>query len=167
MRAFLFLLITLAVAGSASLAQAEPPQTVNPRSASGDTVVIRGPSVITHHFHVIGKPLSLAAVGSFQMRVVDEGRVDIDFTGEVDCLKLVGKRAYMSGTIVASNNEDSVGRRFLTAVADNPPDGPGDWVGAVFEGPPGGCAGDIPTYVWPEFEITSGNVTVSSRGPSR
>lgn len=166
MRAFLGLPITLAVAAFASLAQAEPPQTVNPRAASGDTVVVLGPEVITHHFHVIGKPLSLAAVGSYQMRSVAPMRMDINITGAVDCLKLVGNTAYMSGTIKASGNEALVGRPFLTAVADINPDGTGDMVGTVFDSPPGGCGGDLPTYVRPEFTITRGNVRVTDRGPS-
>jgi len=150
MRRLVFLIALLALAMPVSLAAAKHAP-VN--HVFGDVTLLDFPGV-TETFDVIGDPLSTAASGSFRNHFVSGG-VDIDVTGTVDCLRVVGNTAYISGTITASNNVP-VGTPFYTSVRDASPDGAGDTVGTFFVGPGLTCADVQPLGL----VIASGNIVI-------
>jgi len=156
MRRFLFTVAVLALAIPASLAEAKSKEPVN--LVSGDATVefpLYGETV-HDTFDVTGSGLTFAASGFYRQHVLAEG-LDIDLTGQVDCLNVVGNSAYMSGTLTASNRPDiPVGTPFYTSMTDTSSDGSGDLVGATYLNPGFTCVVSIP----PEFVITSGNVMI-------
>src|SRR2546430_3573465 len=138
MRRLVFLVSLLALAMPVSLAAAKHAP-VN--HVFGDVTVEVPGSTDQTTFDVTGDPLSTAATGSFHKHSVFsvEG-VEIDMTGAVDCLRVVGNTAYISGTLTASQGTLPPGTPFYQSVRDTSPDGTGDTVSATFLGPGLTCA---------------------------
>jgi hypothetical protein len=150
---FLFALAVLAFAMPASLAQAKA-ETIS--HVYGDATVAFPDVTIHDTFDVRGNPQTFVASGFYRQHVFGEG-FDIDFTGTVDCLNVVGNTAYLSGILTASNRPDiAVGSPFYTSMTDASPDGTGDMVGGTYLNSPYTCLSIIP----PEFLVTSGNVVI-------
>jgi hypothetical protein len=125
----------------------------------GSTIVDFPGETVSDTFDVSGPALTTSASGLFRRHIVADG-LDIDVTGAINCLNVVGNTAYLSGSVVASNREDiPIGAPFYTVVVDVSPDGTGDMVGPVyFTGLT--CADVQPA----EFTITTGNVVVEQCG---
>jgi hypothetical protein len=157
MRRLVFFIGLLALAMPVSLASAKHAP-VN--HVSGDVTLEfpRGDSDQIM-FDVTGDPLSTAASGSFHKHSVFHevlGIVEIDMTGLVDCLRVVGDTAYMSGVITASMGTVPPGTPFFQSVRDTSPAGTGDTVSATFVGAGATCFLSEP----PEFVIASGNIVI-------
>jgi hypothetical protein len=161
MRRLVFLIALLALAMPVSLATAKH---VPVDHVFGDATLEFPASVppVTEQttFDVTGDPLSTAASGSFRKTIIGDG-VDIEMTGLVDCLRVVGDTAYISGTLTASKGTFPPGSPFYQSMRDTSPDGTGDTVSATFLGRP-----DVaPTLTCedtepPEHVITSGNIVI-------
>jgi hypothetical protein len=156
MRRFVCTVAVLALAIPVSLAEAKAKEPVN--FVYGDATVdfpLYGETV-QDTFDVTGNALTFAASGFYRQHVLAVG-LDIDITGQVDCLSVVGNTAYLNGVLTESNRQDiPVGTPFYTSMTDTSPDGSGDIVGATYLNPGFTCAVSIP----PEFVITSGNVVI-------
>jgi hypothetical protein len=124
---------------------------------SGDALVdFAGVETVEWVADVTGDPATLTATGSFRQHIVAEG-LDIDLTGSVDCLNVVGSTAYLSGVITASNREDiAVGTPFYTSVTDGSSTGAVDIVGPNYLNPGLTCS----STVAPEFVVTSGDLSI-------
>jgi hypothetical protein len=151
MRRLVFLIALLALAMPVSLAAAKHAP-VN--HVFGDVTVELPGETDQYTFDVAGDPLSSAASGSFRWQIVAEG-VDVLLIGSVDCLRVVGNTAYISGTITESNTV-AVGTPFYTSMVDMSPDGTGDMVGPIYPFPGLTCA-DVQVT---EFVIASGNIVI-------
>jgi hypothetical protein len=157
MRRLVFLIVLLALAMPVSLASAKHAP-VN--HVFGDvTLEFFSPSITVQiTFDVTGDPLSSVASGSFRQHTFGEG-VDDDFTGSVDCLRVVGNTAYISGFVTASSYLP-VGTPFYSSMVDASPDGTGDMIGPTFVDLTGTggltCADTEPAG----NVITSGNVVI-------
>jgi hypothetical protein len=145
------LLALLLVPVSVANAKSEPVYVV-----SGDALVDFGNETYEWAADVVGDPSSLTATGTFRQHIVGEG-LDIDLTGSVDCLNVVGSTAHLSGIITASNRADiPVGTPFQTSVTDGSSTGTADILGPVYLNPGFTCS----TPTAQEFVVTSGDVEV-------
>jgi hypothetical protein len=154
MRRLVFLIALLALAMPVSLAAAKHTP-VN--HVFGDvTLLVTELSSVQFTFDVTGDPLSNAASGSFRWRVA--GGAEGEMTGSVDCLRVVGNTAYISGTFT-EGNLITVGTPFYTTMMDASPDGTGDMVGGIYLATAGfdlTCADVRPA----DLPIASGNIVI-------
>ena len=79
-------------------------------------------------------------------------------TGLVDCLRVVGNTAYMSG--ILTEGTFLPGSRFYQSVRDTSPDGAGDMVSGIFLGELGFPSLTCEDVEPPEDVITSGNIVI-------
>jgi hypothetical protein len=156
MRRLVFLVALLALAMPVSLAAAKHAP-VN--HVFGDVTQDFPGEADQITFDVTGDPLSTAASGSYHRHIViQEGFeiVEVDMTGVVDCLRVVGNTAHMSGVLTASIGTLPPGTPFYTSVRDTSPDGTGDTVAATFLGQGATCF----LNEQPGRAIASGNIVI-------
>jgi hypothetical protein len=158
MRRLIFLIACLALAMPVSLAAAKHAP-VN--HVFGDFTWEIERSTVQFTFDVTGDPLSTAASGSFRHYSDSAGTVG-EMTGSIDCLRVVGNTAYISGT-VTGGNLISLGTRFYTPIMDASPDGIGDMFGGFYLDWPNSTGTGPLTCTEvkpPELVITTGNIVI-------
>jgi hypothetical protein len=89
----------------------------SPLSAAGDNVVVAGAGQLPGGASVAVAAVASAAGVSGHLRV--ESAPGFLFVSEVTCVRVVGERVLVGGTIVSSSNPATIGNTSLLAVEDD------------------------------------------------
>jgi hypothetical protein len=124
----------------------------SPVSAEADNVVVAGYGQLASGPSVGVNAVSTTQGVSGRLRV--ESAPGFLFVSEVTCVRVVGERVLVGGTIVSSTNPETIGHTSLVAVED---DGGDDRVGFAFS--VSGLDG-CPVFDLPMNALTLGNLVV-------